>query len=85
MTFRGGISAKERDLQRGWYLCIKGSIGRTARVRRQKIVGWKEREKGKENRGRGLKENRKQGSWEKGQIELGRERKLIKLLILVDI
>ena len=24
----GGISAKERDLQRGWYLCIKG-IGRT--------------------------------------------------------
>ena len=28
LTFRGGgISAKERDLQRGWYLCIKG-IGR---------------------------------------------------------
>ena len=24
-------------------------------------MGWKEREKGKENRGRGLKENRKQG------------------------
>ena len=44
-------------------------------------MGWKEREKGKENRGRGLKENRKQGSWEKGQIELGRERKLIKMLI----
>ena len=48
-------------------------------------MGWKEREKGKENRGRGLKENRKQGSWEKGRIELGRERKLIKMLILVDI
>ena len=47
-------------------------------------MGWKEREKGKENRGRGLKENRKQGSWEKGQIELGRERKLIKMLILVE-
>ena len=45
-------------------------------------MGWKEREKGKENRGRGLKENRKQGKWEKGQIELGRERKLIKMLIL---
>ena len=24
-------------------------------------MGWKEREKGKENRGRGLKKNRKQG------------------------
>ena len=47
MTFRGGVSAKERDLQRGWYLCIKGSIGRTEFEDRKYWVGRKEKKEKK--------------------------------------
>ena len=83
MTFGGGALVQKREISTEVGISVLRD--RENRVRRQKIVGWKEREKGKENRGRGLKENRKQGSWEKGRIELGRERKLIKMLILVDI
>ena len=51
LTFRGGGAlVQKREICRGWHLCIKG--GRENRVGRQKIVGWKERRKQKEKKGK---------------------------------